>query len=411
MSLLKTLVADAHARGASDLHLEPGLPAALRVSGRLRMVGQPLGASALQNEARRLLPGALWTDFQQRRSADLSRNIGGVRCRINVLHSSRGIGFAVRILTSFQATLDSLNLHPDIAGLARAKHGLVLVSGPTGSGKSSTVAGMVHELNRTEARHILTIEQPIEHLLRPRKSYIRQREVGRDTPSFEQGLMDALREDPDVIVVGEMRYPETIRLTIGAAETGHLVFTTVHSSSCPEALARIVSAFAPEAQHGVRAQLADCLQAVICQRLVPKPELGILVPELEVLVASDPVKAAIRSDSLHKLQSMMQTGAADGSWTRERYRRWLATKERFFVARKGAGEPLPEDELSLGHGAISAPSPAAPASRVPPPRTGRGTPRPATRTPAPAAARASSQDGVIDLDGFDEDLGSILKDL
>ena len=400
MSVLTQLVAQAHQLGASDLHLEPGLPAAVRVQGRLRLHGEPLSRTVLEAEARRLLTGEAWQDFRVRRSADLSRNLGGVRCRLNVLHSARGIGLAVRILTSFQATLETLNLHPDLARLARAPHGLVLVSGPTGSGKSSTVAGLVQEINRTEARHVLTLEQPIEHLLRPRRAYIRQREVGRDTPSFEQGLLDALREDPDVIVVGEMRDPETMRLTLTAAETGHLVFSTVHSATCTEALARVISAFGPEAQHGVRAQLADCLLAVVCQRLVPKPEHGILLPELEVLVANDPVKAVLRSDQLHKLASMIQTGGADGMWTRERYRRWLDQRERYFVPRAGACEALPEDLEPVEHGA-SAVVPAA--------RTARRTAAAPAAPPAPA--RAPSQDGVIDLDGYDEDLSRILEDL
>ena len=419
MSLLPSLVARANALGASDLHLEPGLPAAMRVGGQLRTFGEPVSAGVLLEEARRLLPGALWTELQHRRSADLSRNLGGVRCRLNVLHSSRGIGFAVRLLSAFQATLDSLNLHPDLAALAHRKHGLVLVAGPTGSGKSSTVAALVQELNRSEARHILTLEQPIEHLLRPRRSYIHQREVGRDTPSFEQGLLDAMREDPDFIVVGEMRDPETMRLTLNAAETGHLVFSTVHSSSCPEALGRLVAAFPPETQHGVRAQLADCLVAVVCQRLVPWPDLGIRVPELEILVANEPVKAALRGDSLHKLTSMMQTGAADGMWTADRYRRWLAAKDRFFVPRQGAGEALPEDDEPLPSELIAPPAPAyspvgaaawSASSTSQVPASGARSPSPGAPATRPAPARAQ-QDGVIDLDGYDEDLGSILKDL
>lgn len=391
MTWLDEHVRRAHAAGASDLHLEPGLPAAVRVAGRLRSEGPPVEPAALRAAARLLLTGDAWAAFQQRRSADLSRILGGVRCRLNVLHSSRGIGLAVRILTPFTATLESLNLHPDLAELATLPHGLVVVSGPTGSGKSSTVAALVETINRAENRHVLTLEQPVEHVLRPRRCLIRQREVGRDTPSFEQGLLDALREDPDVIVVGEMRHPETIRLTLNAAETGHLVFTTLHSATVSEALARIISAFAPEAQPGIAAQLSDCMRAVVCQRLVPWPGLGIRVPELSVLRRSDPVQAAVRQNRLHKLRSMMQTGGADGQWTAERYRRWLERRERFFVPQSGAGEPLAPD-----------PEPPAAAPSAPPaPAPIRGA------APRPRPSRA----GVIELDGYDEDLGSILKDL
>src|SRR5208337_3616769 len=205
--------------------------------------------------------------FLERRSFDFSRTIHGARCRINVLQSSRGVGFAIRLLAAFQATVEKLNLHPDLKKLVAPTHGLILVSGPTGSGKSSTLAALIQEINLADARHIVTVESPIEYTFRPQRSYIRQREVGRDTPSFEQALHDALREDPDVLMVGEMRDPETMRLTLSASETGHLVLATVHSSSCAEALQRVVSAFPAEIQGSVAAQLADCLVAVISQRL------------------------------------------------------------------------------------------------------------------------------------------------
>src|SRR5207342_562535 len=159
-----------------------------------------------------------------------------------------------------------LNLHPDLRRHISHHNGLIIVSGATGSGKSSTMAALIQEINLGEARHIVTIESPIEYSFRPRASYIRQREVGRDTPSFEQGLLDALREDPDVLMVGEMREPETMRLTLNASETGHLVLATVHSSTCAEALQRLVGAFPAEIQNNVAAQLADCLVGVIAQR-------------------------------------------------------------------------------------------------------------------------------------------------
>src|SRR5206468_2733720 len=158
---------------------------------------------------------------------------------------------------------------------AALPHGLILVSGPTGCGKSSTMAALIQEINTTEPRHIVTIESPIEYTFRPRLAYIRQREVGRDTPSFEQALIDALREDPDVLMVGEMREPEVMRLTLNASETGHLVFATVHSSSCIEAIQRIANAFPADMQSPVRAQLADCLGGGICQRLRFRPDLKI----------------------------------------------------------------------------------------------------------------------------------------
>src|SRR5262249_23667444 len=280
---LESLVVLAANNGASDLHLESGLPAAARVRGALRTTGEPLAAKLLLEMARQTIGEENWPHFLERRSWDLSKTIQGVRCRINILQSSRGIGFAIRLLSSFQATVEKLNLHPDIKKLVNNTHGLVLISGPTGSGKSSTLAALVQEINLTDARHIVTIESPIEYTFKPRRAYIRQREVGRDTPSFEQALIDALREDPDVLMVGEMREPETMRLTLSVSETGHLVLATVHSSTCPEALQRLVSAFPAEIQSSVAAQLADSLIAVISQRLHFRQDLNIRVPECEVL--------------------------------------------------------------------------------------------------------------------------------
>src|SRR6266849_6589132 len=240
---LASLIASAQEQGASDLHLEPGLPAAMRVRGALRVVGDPIPAKTVLEMARSVIPPDQWPQFVERRSFDLSRTIQGIRCRINVLHTSRGVGLAIRLLSSFQATIEKLNLHPDLKKLVTRPNGLILLSGATGCGKSSTMAALLQEINLTEARHIVTIESPIEYTFRPRLAYIRQREVGRDTPSFEQALLDALREYPDVLMVGEMREPETMRLTLNASETGHLVLSTVHSSNCAEALQRIVSAF------------------------------------------------------------------------------------------------------------------------------------------------------------------------
>src|SRR5579871_6799180 len=290
---LETLIATARQQGASDLHLESGLQAALRIRGTLRTTGEPIAPQTLSGFAHEIL-GEQWQQFLERRSADLSKTISGVRCRINILQTSRGIGFAIRLLASFQATLETLNLHPDFKKLIAHPHGLILISGPTGSGKSSTLAALIQEINLTDTRHIVTIESPIEYTFRPRRSYIRQREVGRDTPSFEQALLDSLREDPDVLMVGEMREPETMRLTLNAAETGHLVLATTHSSTTAEALQRITASFPAEIQSSICAQLADCLVAVISQRLQFRSDLKIQAPELEVLVPIHAVKNFIR---------------------------------------------------------------------------------------------------------------------
>ena len=335
---LESLIASAKQQGASDLHLESSLPLAMRIRGTLHTAGEPIAPQTLSGFAREIL-GDQWPQFLERHSADLSRTIAGVRCRINILQTSRGIGFAIRLLASFQATIETLNLHPDLKKLITHPHGLILISGPTGSGKSSTLAALIQEINLTDTRHIVTIESPIEYSFRPRRSYIRQREVGRDTPSFEQALLDALREDPDVLMVGEMREPETMRLTLNASETGHLVLATVHSSTCAEALQRVASAFPAEIQAAVCAQLADCLLGVISQRLVYRNDLNLRLPECEVLMATHAVKNFVRTREFFKIASALETGADHGMWTFQRYRSWIQNRKKWHTPDEAAEAP------------------------------------------------------------------------
>jgi twitching motility protein PilT len=331
---LESLVSLAKERGASDLHLEPGLPAAVRIRGVLKTMGEPLQPQMLLVLAKEVIGDADWPQFEERLSWDLSRRLSGVRCRINVLRTSRGVGMALRLLSSAQPTLRTLNLHPDLIRLVNADHGLVLVSGPTGSGKSSTLAALLQEINLREPRHLLTIESPIEYDLFARQAFIRQREVGRDTPSFQQALLDALREDPDVLMVGELREPETMRLTLNAAETGHLVLTTVHSGTVAEALQRIVAAFPSDAQSAVTAQLADCLVGVVCQQLRYREDLHIRVPECEILMASTATRAIVRQGQFFKLSSALESGGPEGCWTWIRYREWLERRTDWYLTSK-----------------------------------------------------------------------------
>ena len=358
---LEPLIALAKEGGASDLHLEAGLPAAVRIRGALRTVGEPLEATALLEMARHVIGAEMWPHFLERRSADLSRTIQGVRCRINVLHTARGVGFAVRLLSAVQATIENPNLHPSLKRFVSQMNGLILVSGPTGSGKSSTLAALIQEINLTESRHIVTVESPIEYTFRPRRAFIRQREVGRDTPSFEQALLDALREDPDVLMVGEMRDPETMRLTLNASETGHLVLATVHSSTAVEALQRVVAAFPAEIQNTVAAQLADCLVAVVAQRLNFRPDLGIRVPECEILVPTNPIKNFIRKREFFKIVSVLETGAEHGMWTFPRYRSWLERRTSWSIP--NSQSELPNDDAAEGTVNLKEFPPLAPTSK------------------------------------------------
>jgi len=395
---LESLVSVAQTNGASDLHLESGLPAALRVRGSLRTVGEPIPSKTMLEMARHVLGDEHWQHFLERRSFDMSKTIHGVRCRINVLQSSRGVGFAIRLLASFQATIEKLNLHPDLKKLVTPTNGLILVSGPTGSGKSSTLAALIQEINLTETRHIVTIESPIEYVFRPRKSYIRQREVGRDTPSFEQALLDSLREDPDVLMVGEMRDPETMRLTLSASETGHLVMATVHSSTCAEALQRVVSAFPAEIQSGVSAQLADCLLAVISQRLRFRPELNMRVPECEILMPTNAVKNFIRNRDFFKIISSVETGGEHGMWSYQRYRTWLDNRKQW---NNPDQNPEPPDTESEEASPVNLPS-LAPA----PVKTSRPQERKAEASPT---AMPPKKPGVIEIEPDESEFGKILK--
>jgi twitching motility protein PilT len=348
--------------------------------------------------ARRILGQEHWPHFLERRSADLSKSIGGVRCRLNVFQTARGVGFAIRILTSFTATVEKLNLHPDLKKLITHHHGLILVSGPTGSGKSSTLAALLQEINLTDTRHIVTIESPIEYNFRPRKAYIRQREVGRDTPSFEQALLDSLREDPDVLMVGEMRDPETMRLTLSASETGHLVLATVHSSTCAEALQRVVGSFPAEIQSSVAAQLADCLVAVISQRLHFRQNLNMRIPECEVLMATNPVKNFIRNRDFFKIASFLETGAEHGMWSLHRYRAWLDKRKDWYLPDQNPEPPEtePTEPASV---------PATPLPALAPARPAVSEKQPAS-SPTPAAGKSGHR---IEIEPVESEFGKILK--
>jgi len=396
---LESLIETARAAGASDLHLEAGLPAALRVRGDLATVGEPIPPATLLDMARRAIGPEAWPRFLERKSHDFSRTISGVRCRINVLQTIRGVGFAIRLLASFQATIEKLNLHPDLKRVIHAHHGLVLLTGPTGCGKSSTMAGLIQEINTTDTRHIVTIESPIEYTFRPKQCYIRQREVGRDTPSFEQALVDALREDPDVLVVGEMREPETIRLTLGAAETGHLVLSTMHSSTCAEALQRITASFPSEIQNAVRAQLADCLVAVVAQRLRYRQDLKIRVPELEILIPSHAVRSFIRNGDFFKISQVLETGAEHGMWTFARYQNWLENRKAWHIP--DTSEQAESDAIETG-------AAAAAASNLSAPPASTGT----TKTvPSPGAAVISKSGAPIEIEPVEGGLREVLREL
>jgi len=317
---LQRLLSEMGRRGASDLLLIPDLPPILRLDGRLGATSHP----ALSEEEIRLMFAPYLVAARARRqlaeegSADFSLRLGGsgesggYRFRVN-LHRQRGrLAAALRALPREIPTLSRLNLPPALAKLVQVTRGLVLVCGPTGSGKSSTLAALLGEINRTRAAHILTIEDPVEYEYESRRCLIHQREVGRDVESFAAGLRAALRESPDVILVGEMRDRDTFAAAMTAAETGHLVFSTLHSGNAAMAIDRIVDSFPPHQQGQVRAQLANVLRAIVTQLLLPATEPGRLVPAIERMLVTHAVAHKIREGRGHQVTDLILTGRADG---------------------------------------------------------------------------------------------------
>jgi twitching motility protein PilT len=309
--------------GASDLHAEADGPLIVRVRGALQPLGETSSAAALRRAGEELLGAEGWAAFLSRGSADVSVEVAGTRCRINLFRTIRGIAVAARLLSPSIRDLRSCNLHPDLRRLIAPTTGLVVISGPTGSGKSTTLAALIEEVNATQARNIITLESPLEYVHANRRSFIRQREILSHSPSFEQAITDALRENPDVLVISEMRTPEVMRLTLNAAETGHLVLATMHSATCAEALTRICMSFPAEIQSNIRAQLADCLVGVLCQRLDFLPKWGLRVPRCELLLGSTSARGTIRAGSFSHLANVIQSGGEDGMWSFDRYGRWI----------------------------------------------------------------------------------------
>ena len=305
-------------KGGSDAHLKVGMPAGIRIAGEI----EPQGDTALYPDetrqiARDLLDQAQWESFEQGGDLDCSYSLPGIaRFRVNVMRQRGSISIVLRVIPEKIPTFEQLGL-PDICrDLASKPRGLVLVTGPTGSGKSTTLAAMIDLINSTQKAHVLTMEDPIEFLHPDKKCYINQREIGSDTADFNEALRRALRQDPDVILIGEMRDLVTISLAVTAAETGHLVLGTLHTTSAGKTIDRIVNVFPPEQQTQIRMQLSGTLQGIICQTLIPKIQGG-RVAALEVLIATDAVRAIIRENKMAQLLSAMQTGKKHGMQTLE----------------------------------------------------------------------------------------------
>jgi twitching motility protein PilT len=307
-------------RNASDLHVTTGTPPVVRVRGEMeRLEGfDPLSSDETQQLLYRILSSEQQKLLELNRQLDFSHSIPGLaRFRVNVYFQRESIGAAFRLIPTELKTLEELGIPSSLHVLADKPRGLVLVTGPTGSGKSTTLAALIDEINRNRSEHILTIEDPIEFLHRHKRCIVNQREIGPDATSFADALRAALRQDPDVILVGEMRDLETISTALTAAETGHLVFGTLHTQSAPSTIDRIIDVFPAEQQEQVRIQIASSLQGVVTQALLPTADGVGRVPALEILLPDDAVRNLIRQGKVEQIYSVMQTNSGRGMQTME----------------------------------------------------------------------------------------------
>lgn len=320
-------------KGASDLHLTVGQSPVLRLHGELVRVDMPKLTPADTAEMfDEVAQDMQRTTFEGLGEVDFSLSLPGIgRFRVNAFRQRSTIGIACRLIPQVIPSIASLGLPPVVGELTNRRQGLVLVTGPTGSGKSTTLAAMIDKINQERAEHILTIEDPIEFLHRHQRSIVNQREVGADTKSYANGLRAALREDPDVILIGEMRDLETTAAAVSAAETGHLVLATLHTPGAAQAVHRILDIFPPYQQAQIRTQLALVLQAVISQQLLRRADGQGRVVATEVLMVTPAIRNLIREGKVHQINSMMQAGAQFGMQTMEQslqnlYQRGLISK-------------------------------------------------------------------------------------
>ena len=303
-------------QGASDLHLSSGLPPMIRVDGEIRRTNLPsMTAEQVYSLLNEIMHEQQRSDYTQFLETDFSYELPAVaRFRANVFQQNRGVAAVFRTIPAKVLSLEELGLGEVFRTIADMSRGLVLVTGPTGSGKSTTLAAMIDYLNSSKQQHILTVEDPIEFVHQSKLSLVNQREVHRDTLGFNQALRSALREDPDIILVGELRDLETIRLALTAAETGHLVFATLHTSSAAKTIDRVVDVFPAAEKSMVRSMLSESLQAVIAQTLLKK-EGGGRVAAHEIMLGTPAIRNLIREDKTAQMYSAMQTGGALGMQT------------------------------------------------------------------------------------------------
>lgn len=330
---------------ASDVHITVGVPPIMRINGDLKKYGKEiLKPSDTEGMAKTIIPENMWEQFKEKGELDFSYGIPGVsRFRVNTYFQRACIAMAVRIVPTKIPTIEDLQLPDVLKKISEKPQGLVLVTGPTGSGKSTTLASMIQYMNQNMRKHIITLEDPIEYLHKHGQSIVDQREVGFDTNNFANGLRASLRQDPDVILVGEMRDLETIHTAITAAETGHLVFGTLHTSSSPATINRIIDVFPSSQQAQIRIQLASVLVSIISQRLFQTIDKKGRRAATEILLNNAAVANLIRNEKIHQIVNVMQTSRAYGMHTLE-----MSIKElvQSGIISKEAAEPFLQENLN-----------------------------------------------------------------
>lgn len=302
---------------ASDIHITVMMPPVFRVDGELvSLEEENLTPEMTETLVRQVLNQRQLEHLNEKGELDLSFSKPGLgRYRVNAYMQRGTYGMALRVVNTRIPELDELGLPPVIADLTRKKRGLVLVTGPTGSGKSTTLAAMINLINRERSSHVLTLEDPIEYLHKHNRSIVNQREVGHDTQNFSNGLRAALRQDPDVILVGEMRDLETISIAVTAAETGHLVFSTLHTIGAANTLDRIIDVFPPHQQQQIKVQLAAVMEGIISQQIMPRHQETGRVAAFEIMVATPAIRNLVREGKTHQIQTSVQTGSKFGMVT------------------------------------------------------------------------------------------------
>jgi twitching motility protein PilT len=343
MKRFLNIISNAVKEGTSDLYITGGHPMVARKHGAIIFHNTDRWTHQEVDElTRQLLTPRQLDDLLERKSVDFAMSASAARLRINVFTTARGISLAIRILPGHIPTIDELNLHPSLHEISTVKSGLILTCGASGVGKTTTIAALINAINTVRQAHIVMLENPIEYRFQSNKSFIQQRELGPHMPSFAQGLVDVLRENPDVIVVGELREPETMRLTLNAAESGHLVIATLHAATPEEAIYRLCNAVPLEAQSEIRYQLASSLKWIIVQQLVYLEKVGYRVPLLTIVRETSSVKNLIRENKLNQLNSSIQLSKTEGMFTPERYLDDYLALRTTFVPYSHTFRPSPE---------------------------------------------------------------------